>query len=610
MLRLDENFEGQTLGDRGYWYTSDLDFEEVSIKAKAGYFTKGKDKLKVFQTKYETTWYYHDIYNPKEINQTVYLLSPSNLSDYVKVFLEDELIADLRYSEILNDRIVPITFPPKATQRIFIAKKGRFSSSTLWTLWQSESAAKVKTAESTKKLYVLLSIYGMSIVFNTLLLFAYRKKVYFYYLCYLVSIGFSAAWTHAIVPYYWLNHLGFLGIISTSIFVCLFANQFLGLKKNLKIGSNVLTLLVFLQIIGGLVFFFRPIETYQLMQYSMIVSSSVIFVLGVLRFIQKPSAHKLIFNIAFGVYLFAVIYFFLSLLDILPFVSNSITYYGACVETVLMLIAIGYSIWEKEQDRLRKQRDLEHQYKQLSKVFFPHQIRLIQQGHSLEDTMPTGSREACVLAFDVIESSNIRDENFLEYFEDFMAFARTLMMEGYDPDKLISRAYMVKEMGDGFICTIGFPFKSTETNSSEGVVGIADILMKEFETRVASRISTQQVNCCVGIAQGEVRAYFSKSGSIRHDLWGHALVKAIRYESTRKGLFHRLQLPTQSLQIIEKSLFDQLSPSKKDDYRVIDLNRYGLSVRNDPTATELAVKGMSFPLDAESTLSQTKTSGL
>ena len=100
-----------------------------------------------------------------------------------------------------------------------------------------------------------------------------------------------------------------------------------------------------------------------------------------------------------------------------------------------------------------------HAFNQLKKIVYPHQLEQIKKGVNLEDTMPVGSEECCVLSFDIVNSSKIDIPNVRSFLNKVMKPCLALLNEGYDSDGLVATGYRIKEMGDGFLCSVGFPFK-------------------------------------------------------------------------------------------------------------------------------------------------------
>lgn len=233
-----------------------------------------------------------------------------------------------------------------------------------------------------------------------------------------------------------------------------------------------------------------------------------------------------------------------------------------------------------------------HGYSQLAKMVYPHQLSQIQCGSEIEATMPVGSHDACVLAFDVIGSSRIKHEEFPEVLENFLSHCRDLMMEGYNGATMKSRGYMIKEMGDGFLCSIGFPFEQLGHLKTSCAVELAERIIEIFNNYMNALEYDKPIRCSIGIGKGLVRGFFSKSGAIRHDLWGAAIVKATRYESMRKIILTKDD-ENSSIIILQDEVYQSLSQTQKSSYEILDFYQAGIRVRDDPGAFQLAYRIIS-----------------
>ena len=255
--------------------------------------------------------------------------------------------------------------------------------------------------------------------------------------------------------------------------------------------------------------------------------------------------------------------------------------YGITLENSLMFAAIASRFKGLEKQR-------EHSMAQLKKVCFPHQLKQIRAGKSLEETMPVGEREACIIAFDVIQSSRFEPRKFAIVMEDFMQSCRNLLMFEYNPNTLQSTGYMVKEMGDGFLCSIGFPFYSVDKNLADASIILSLQIIELFDHHMTNLDSDLKPTCSIGISRGSVQGYFSQSGAIRHDLWGHAITQATRYESARKSVLSFLPFQDHHIITIQEKIFHQLSDSFRQDFEVFDLSANKLRIRDDADAKKLA----------------------
>ena len=153
------------------------------------------------------------------------------------------------------------------------------------------------------------------------------------------------------------------------------------------------------------------------------------------------------------------------------------------------------------------------------------------------------------------------------------------------------KGFMIKEMGDGFLCSVGYPFQPAQSlKPSESAVILAEEMMDLFSRTLGNMDCQSPIHCSIGLASGYVKGYFSKSGSIRYDLWGESLIHATRYEALRKTLFARNILEKSSIVTLQYKLYEDLDPSVRSTFQTLDLKEYGLYIRDDAEAEYVAVR--------------------
>ena len=264
---------------------------------------------------------------------------------------------------------------------------------------------------------------------------------------------------------------------------------------------------------------------------------------------------------------------------------------GVGLEFILFSFAAGYKIRLNELETTKQN---SHAFSQLRKVFYPHQIKAIRAGQTIEGTLPVGQGEACVIAFDVIGSSKINHEYFRETLEAFFARCRLIMLKNYDDEKLTANAFMIKEMGDGFLCSIGFPFKPPEKSKTAHAVRLAERFVKEFTNFMIDLQLKNPVYCAAGISLGQVEGMFSTEGVVRYDLFGQAVVMATRYESMRKQVFSKFKIVPSNIIILQERVFDSLPPEMREEYLDLNLKKAKLIVKDDEKAERLYFSGVAY----------------
>jgi len=236
----------------------------------------------------------------------------------------------------------------------------------------------------------------------------------------------------------------------------------------------------------------------------------------------------------------------------------------------------------------------QHLYKQLSKLVYPHQLARIKAGDQLEETMPVASAQAIINVFDVQGSSNIKHEKTQAFFlEIFRAFSQICMM-GYEHNPLKSRAFRLKETGDGFISAIGYPFLTDRVDAlADHAVETALLMFRAFNSEVDRFGYSHPIKAAMGLAYNSVQGTFQSSGIRAYDLFGDALIQAYRYEELRKipvisNLIrehaHSLGLKHYNVLIVQEVIYNSLCERYKQLFSAIDLKKIDYHIPQDTDA--------------------------
>jgi hypothetical protein len=208
------------------------------------------------------------------------------------------------------------------------------------------------------------------------------------------------------------------------------------------------------------------------------------------------------------------------------------------IEMVLLSMTIGYKM-NKEREWLRKK--IENGYSELKTIVYPHQVDMIWEGLSLPQTMPLGEAKAYVLVFDVVASSKMTINNPRHFLSQVFSECYSIMMEGYKKEPLEANAFRIKEMGDGFICSIGFPFACPSEHPAHHSVELAFRFAEVFQRHWLKLGVTDALHCAIGLAYGSVEAFFPESGVKVYELFGRGIILAHRYEAMRDLIFKKLK---------------------------------------------------------------------
>ena len=223
----------------------------------------------------------------------------------------------------------------------------------------------------------------------------------------------------------------------------------------------------------------------------------------------------------------------------------------------------------------------QHLYNQLSKLVYPHQLERIKLGDELENTMPLKEGKAIINVFDVQRSSDIRHERTAEFFMNlFQAFLQ-IRMKGYEHNPLRSQAFRLKETGDGFISSVGYPFLPVDSRSlADSAVATALSMFDAFNKEVERFNYSRPIKGAMGLAYNSVQGTFQSGGIRSYDLFGEALIQASKYEELRKQpqlwkIFcnHAAErgFTDFNILIVQEVVYNSLSPAYRELFMEIDL---------------------------------------
>jgi class 3 adenylate cyclase len=291
--------------------------------------------------------------------------------------------------------------------------------------------------------------------------------------------------------------------------------------------------------------------------------------------------------IGYGVMLTFTQYFVVSamgLVQVEGIWGRDVHLIGSTIEVILFSIATSLKLNHKFAQQ-KKQND--HVLGQLEKIVYPHQLQKIREGRTLEETMPTGKAEACVLAFDIIGSSRIQHDKVKDFIERAIELCVSTMYDRYDAERLAADAYRIKVIGDGFLCSIGFPFPTPDAGPvEEAAVRLALRMVQTFRQVEREFNYHEPIHCAIGLAHGSIEAYYPVIGTKEYDLYGPAIVLATRYEQLRKQLFSPEDA---SYIILQERVHESLSPELQSQFNCIDLAKRQLRVRDDDNAQKVYV---------------------
>lgn len=230
-----------------------------------------------------------------------------------------------------------------------------------------------------------------------------------------------------------------------------------------------------------------------------------------------------------------------------------------------------------------------HAYREMSKLLYRHQIYEIENGNHIESTMPTDTKDCCVISFDIQNSSWIGHSQHHVFFDEVIRKCHALMLENYDENTLIGNAHMIKEMGDGFLCSVGFPLLwngNIHQKSYQLALEFIHIFMREAESYFKDRY----VYCAAGIAFGDVTGMFPRVGIKNYEIYGDAIVKAKRYESFRKVILENIE--QDNILVLQDRVYQNLTTFQKSKLICYSVDKN--KVRDDPEVEGVYYKRISY----------------
>ena len=93
----------------------------------------------------------------------------------------------------------------------------------------------------------------------------------------------------------------------------------------------------------------------------------------------------------------------------------------------------------------------------------------------------------------------------MSVFESFLE----ICIQGHEENPLRSRAFRLKETGDGYISTVGYPFLSSETGQlAEGAISTALAMLDAFNTDLENFNYSRPIKASIGLAYNSIQGTF------------------------------------------------------------------------------------------------------
>ncbi len=462
-------------------------------------------------------------------------------------------------------------------------KQGSFPIALLLTITLKEQDAFHKTQENNQFFIgAFLGIVGIIAFINLWLFSVFRKAYSAWHCAYCVSAMFINAALNGILRFSDLNMIltfgsGGLWMISLVIF----SIKFFRVKDRMPIVYKLGLVLVSLAVIVPLALM---LGVESIVSNFTLLAPIYLIYCFLLALHSAYQGYKPAYYIMFG-WSCLIVSFIILAIQVTWNLSIEVGWaspIAVVVEIVSFTLAVQMQI---KQDEVRYQKKIRHAFNEMSKIVYKHQLTSIEAGHSLETTMPTKDAQAYVLSFDIIGSSKIDNHTAKELIRRVFLRCHGLMAEGYDGIELKARAYRIKEVGDGFLCSVGYPFRSLSDCAAEDAIELAYACVEVLIDEGARFLPGYPIACGIGIAYGHVSGFYPPSGTKEYDLFGRAIVHATRYEAMRKSLF--IGHEGRSVIIIQEKVFTHLTDGSKAQFQSLNLEAQQAMVRDDGEAKVL-----------------------
>ena len=461
-------------------------------------------------------------------------------------------------------------------------------------------------------LSIQMVYFGMMIVmfiYNAFIFLTLRSRSYFFYLIYIASVTtFLAAQQGIDRQFLWSTDPTILQGVFVACFGLIawsfmhFTKYYLGLRSPSIIWTIRIMSIVLWSLIGSMAFLSLTMVSKTLNTIAFFVSMWCVLI----SMIELRRGNK-----NAGLFLLAFVFMVAGVsgqtLEKAGMISDSFIvswgmHIGSMIDVTILSFALVrrfHVIQERnlsiQRDAVKKEKEsnerIRHSYKQLAKVFYPHQIDQMEAGIELEKTMPTHASEGIVIAFDIIQSSKLHHPRLKDFMESAVHDCMEILNENYDKKDLIANGYRIKELGDGFLCSISYPFQVPSKSSKESLaIQLAERFIASFEKSVLKFSFTHPVFCAIGIAKGDLQGYYPRSGTKEYDLFGKGIVLATRYESIRKRISC---LNGGHVVVLQNKIYESLTPAEQKFYQKHQLQTEEF-IEEDPKATCLHYQLIPF----------------
>lgn len=242
-----------------------------------------------------------------------------------------------------------------------------------------------------------------------------------------------------------------------------------------------------------------------------------------------------------------------------------------------------------------------HLHNELASMVYEHQRHMLENHQPLEKTMELAPQTAYLGELDIINSSSMVDQPGYEPVKNKIfeiCYARMLRGYAINPQKMhrpICEGHLVKEMGDGFIFSVGFPFDVPTGKSGADLAFLMSLdFLRAFEAEItALDTSKENPRSVVVLTKSVVQAFWTSYKVKRYDLEQKCMTRVARLSEFRRALLAKKPELTGSFVLCDEAFAEDLSPALKEELQIVKLADFGFQIRNFPEISTVYVRALS-----------------
>lgn len=236
-----------------------------------------------------------------------------------------------------------------------------------------------------------------------------------------------------------------------------------------------------------------------------------------------------------------------------------------------------------------------HLLAELESMVYPHQIRMIQDKSSVKETMNLEPGLGVMGEFDIINSSEMGHHEAYHQTKNTifrLCYDRLLANYRINEEDLVhsySDGHLVKEMGDGFIFSVGYPFQMPDGKDATSVsIEIALDFIRLFHEHASGFSAPESPSCVVVMTRGQLESFWTQFRINRYDFKQSFVTPVIRLQDLRRELGRRGVIEKgESFVLIDDNAYFALPPKLQEIFKPIALQTLGLHFRGRPNATHV-----------------------